>query len=126
VTDLALTGESFITRAEADPYFTRSQTAGLVRSYLGDADPRNQLASPLYANLAGLPAIRIHVGDDEVLLDDSRRYVERTVAAGVDATLDVWMGTPHGFINGVGNLHAANQALRAIGTFLKERLEEAR
>jgi monoterpene epsilon-lactone hydrolase len=79
VTDLALTGESFITRAEADPYFTRPQAAALVRSYLGDADSRNQLASPLYANLAGLPAIRIHVGDDEVMLDDSRRYVKRAV-----------------------------------------------
>jgi epsilon-lactone hydrolase len=36
-----------------------------------------------------------------VLLDDSRRYVERAVAAGVDATLDVWMGMLHGYINGV-------------------------
>jgi acetyl esterase/lipase len=35
VTDLALTGESFKTRAEADPYFVKSQVAGLVRSYLG-------------------------------------------------------------------------------------------
>jgi len=61
-----------------------------------------------------------------VLLDDSRRYVERAVAAGVDATLDVWIGMPHGFINGVGNLHAANQALRAIGTFLRERLSASK
>ncbi len=122
VTDLALTGESFATRAEADPYFTLPQAAGLVRSYLGDADPMNPLASPVYANLAGLPAIRVHVGDDEVLLDDSRRYVERAVAAGVDATLDIWMGMPHGFINGVGNLNAATQALKAIGTFLKRQL----
>jgi epsilon-lactone hydrolase len=126
VTDLALTGESFATRAEADPYFTRPQAAGLVRSYLGDTDPRSPLASPLYANLAGLPAIRVHVGDDEVLLDDSRRYVERAVAAGVDATLDIWMGMPHGFINGVGKLNAATQAISAIGTFLKGRLVGAR
>ena len=122
VTDLALTGESFETRAEADPYFIRSQVAGLVRSYLGESDPRNPSASPLYGDLAGLPPVRVHVGDDEVLLDDSRRYVERAVAAGVDARLDVWMGMPHGFVNGVGNLHAANQALRAIGAFLSERL----
>jgi acetyl esterase/lipase len=122
VTDLALTGESFATRAEADPYFTRPQAAGLIRSYLGDTDPRDPLASPLYANLAGLPAIRVHVGDDEVPLDDSRRYVERAVEAGVDATLDIWMGMPHGFINGVGQLNAATQALSAIGTFLRGRL----
>ena len=71
VTDLALTGASYETRAEADPYFLKSQAAGLVRSYLGDADPKNPLASPLYGDLAGLPAIRVHVGDAEVLLDDS-------------------------------------------------------
>ena len=126
VTDLALTGESFETRAAADPYFVRSQAEGLVRSYLGESDPKNPFASPLYGDLAGLPPVRVHVGDDEVLLDDSRRYVERAIAAGVDAKLDVWMGMPHGFVNGVGKVHAANQALRAIGAFLSDRLGGAR
>jgi acetyl esterase/lipase len=123
VTDLALTGESFDTRAEADPYFTKSQAAALVRSYLGGSDPKNPMASPLYGDLHGLPPIRIHVGDDEVLLDDSRRYVERAVAAGVDAKLDVWMGMPHGFVTSVGRYSAAAQAFKAIGNFLRERLD---
>src|SRR6266568_336585 len=122
VTDLALTGESFQTRAEADPYFTKSQAAGLVASYLGETDPTNPLASPLYGDLSGLPPIRVHVGDDEVLLDDSRRYVERAVAAGVDAELDVWMGMPHGFVTGIREFDAARQALNAIGAFTAERL----
>ena len=122
VTDLALSSASYETRAQADPYFLKSQAAELVRSYLGDADPKNPLASPLYGDLTALPPIRVHVGDDEVLLDDSRRYVERAVAAGVDATLDVWMGMPHGFTNSVGRMQAANQALDVIGAFLKERL----
>jgi acetyl esterase/lipase len=122
VTDLALTGESFDTRAEADPFFTRTQAAGLIRSYLAGADPKNPLASPLYADLKGLPPVRVHVGDDEVLLDDSRRYVERAVAAGVDAELDVWTGMPHGFVTNVGELNAAAEALNASGAFLSERL----
>ncbi len=122
VTDLALTGESFETRAEADPYFTKSQVAGLVASYLGETDPKNPLASPLYGDLRGLPPIRVHVGDDELLLDDSRRYVEQAVAAGVDAELDVWMGMPHGFVANVGIFDAARLALNAIGAFLTERL----
>ena len=109
VTDLALTGKSFDTRAEADLFFTKFQAAGLVRSYLGDTDPRNPLASPLYGDLGGLPPIRVHVGDDEVLLDDSRRYVERAVAAGVDAKLDVWMGMPHGFVSDVGGFGPLNK-----------------
>src|SRR6202790_137602 len=123
VTDLALTGESYDTRAEADPFFTRSQAAGLVRSYLGETDPKNPLASPLYGDLSGLPPIRVHVGDNEVLLDDSRRYVERAVTAGVDARLEVWMGMPHGFVTNVGGFNAATQALQASGAFLNDRLE---
>jgi monoterpene epsilon-lactone hydrolase len=122
VTDLALTGETYQTRAEADPYFTKLQVAGLVAAYLGTTDPRNPLASPLYGDLRGLPPIRIHVGDDELLLDDSRRYVERAVAAGVDAEVDVWMGMPHGFVSGVREFQAAREALKQIGNFLTERL----
>jgi len=36
-----------------------------------------------------MPPVRIHVGSDEVLLDDSLRYVERAFAAGIDARVDV-------------------------------------
>jgi epsilon-lactone hydrolase len=121
VTDLALTGESFETRAGADPYFVRSQAAGLVHSYLGGSDPKNPLASPLYGDLAGLPPVRVHVGEDEVLLDDSVRFVERAVAAGVDARVDVWEGMVHGFLGGVGQLAASTEALNLIGAFLAER-----
>src|SRR6202166_4913011 len=92
VTDLTLSGASYETRADADPYFTKQQVAELVHAYLGSADANDPRASPLQGRFSGLPPIRIHVGDDEVLLDDSRRYVERAMAAGVDARLDVWMG----------------------------------
>jgi monoterpene epsilon-lactone hydrolase len=122
VTDLTLSGASYETRAEADPFFTKQQVAELVRSYLGGADPNDPLASPLQGRLSGLPPIRIHVGDDEVLLDDSRRYVERAVAARVDARLDVWTGMPHGFVASIGTVKAAAQALDAIGVFLSKRL----
>jgi epsilon-lactone hydrolase len=125
VTDLALTGKSFDTRADADPFFTKSQVAGLVRSYLGGADPKNPMASPLYGDLSGLPPIRVHVGDDEVLLDDSRRYVERAVAAGVDAKLEVWTGMPHGFVTGIGKYISAGEAFHAVGEFLAQRLRSA-
>ncbi len=122
VTDLALTGPSWETRAGADPYFVRSQAAGLVRGYLGDSDPANPMASPLHGELAGLPPVRAHVGDSEVLLDDALRYVERAVVAGVDARADVWEGMPHGFVGSVGQLNAAAEALDAIGLFLSGRL----
>jgi len=122
VTDLTLSGESYVTRADADPLFTRAQVAQLVQAYLRDADPGNPLASPLAGPVAGLPPVRVHVGDDEVLLDDSRRYVARAIVDGVDARLDVWMGMPHGFVGRVGALKAADQAMDEVGAFLAERL----
>jgi monoterpene epsilon-lactone hydrolase len=123
VTDLTLSGASYDTRADADFFFTRPQVAELVHSYLGSADASQPFASPLHGQLAGIPSVRIHVGDDEVLLDDSLRYTEHAVAAGVDARVDVWMGMPHGFPASIGRLKAAAQALDAIGAFLTERLQ---
>jgi monoterpene epsilon-lactone hydrolase len=123
VTDVTLSGDTYETRADADPYFTRDQVAELVRSYLASADANNPLLSPLWGRLAGLPPIRIHVGDDEVLLDDSSRYVERAIAARVDARLDIWMGMPHGFVGSVGTVKASGLALDAIGMFLRERFQ---
>jgi acetyl esterase/lipase len=123
VTDLTLSGSTYETRADADPLFTRPQIAELVHSYLPGGDAKQPLASPLFSQLSGMPATRIYVGDDEVLLDDSLGFVERAVAAGVDARADVWMGMPHGFPGSVGRLKAAAQALDAIGAFLAERLK---
>jgi monoterpene epsilon-lactone hydrolase len=121
VTDLAQTGGSWVSRADADPFFLREQAEDLVRAYLNGHSPTDPLASPLYGDLTGLPPIRVHVGDDEVLLDDSLRYVERAIAAGVDAKVDVWEGMPHGFLGSVGRFDAAAVALGAIGDFLKAR-----
>jgi monoterpene epsilon-lactone hydrolase len=122
ITDLAMKGSSWESRANADPYFVRDQAGELIRPYLGGHSPTDPAVSPLYGDLAGLPPIRVHVGDDEVLLDDSRRYVERAVAAGVDARIDVWEGMPHGFIGAVGRLDAATQALASIGAFLSQQI----
>jgi acetyl esterase/lipase len=122
VTDLTLSGETYETRADADPLFTRAQVTQLVQAYLRGADPKNALASPLAGPVAGLPPVRVHVGDDEILLDDSRRYVAKAIAADVDAKIDIWMGMPHGFVGRVGALNASDQAMDAVAAFFAERL----
>jgi acetyl esterase/lipase len=121
VTDLTLSGESWSTRALADPYFTRPQAAELVGSYLDGDDPADPKASPLYADLKSLVPIRVHVGNDEVLLDDSIRFVERAVVAGLDARLDVWEGMVHGYLGGLGRLAASTKTLQLISEFLNDR-----
>ncbi len=103
-------------------YFTRLQAAALIASCLGAGDPADPRASLLYSGLAGLPPVRVHVGDDEVLLDDAGRCVERAAAAGVDARLEVWHVMAHGFLGGISRMAAASQALAEIGHFLSGRL----
>ena len=120
--DLALAGASMRERAESDPIFTPEVLSAFVADYLQGQDPLAAAASPLYASLAGLPPIRIDVGEDEILLDDSTRFAERARAAGVNVTLHVWAGMPHSFQSAVGKLSAADRALGAAGRFLREQL----
>src|SRR5262249_59261885 len=81
-TDLAATGESLRTRAAVDVLIKPDGMAEAAALYLAGADPRHPYASPLYADLRGLPPLLIHVGDAEVLLDDSTRLGARAREAG--------------------------------------------
>lgn len=118
-TDLALTGESFVTRAELDPMLGKAGMVSTARWYIGDMDPRTPLVSPLYAELRGLPPLLVHVGDHEVLLDDAVRLATRARAAGVDVTLEVWEGMWHVFHATAPRVPEAQRAVERIGEFLR-------
>ena len=120
-TDLALAGESMATRAQDDPLSTPAQLAAMARLYLAGQDPHDPLASPLYGDLAGLPPVRMHVGEDDVLLDDSVRYGERFARAGGTIQVHTWQGMTHVFPSNVA-LQAAKEALDDIGDFLNRQL----
>ena len=117
-TDLALTGESLETRAETDPFLTKESLAAAANLYLGNQDARDPQASPLFGKMAGLPPVRIHVGQDEILLDDSRRYAERAASNGREVQLHVWEGMTHVFPSSIGTLAASELALDDLGAFL--------
>jgi monoterpene epsilon-lactone hydrolase len=121
-TDLALSGASIETRAEADPLLTKEALDSAAQLYLGGHDPRDPRASPLYGDLAGLPPVRIHVGEDEMLLDDSRRYGERVESADGTVQVHTWEGVIHVFPSNIALLHAAREALDDIGGFLRQQL----
>lgn len=89
-TDLTMTAESYATKAASDPMINRDQLSMMASAYLGGADARQPLASPLFADLRGLPPLLVQVGSDEVLLDDSLLLAERASEAGVATTLEVW------------------------------------
>jgi monoterpene epsilon-lactone hydrolase len=116
-TDLAATGESLVTNDRRCAMFHGANIGPAARFYLGDADPRNPLASPLYADLSKLPPILIHVGENEVLLDDSRRLAEKARAAGVRVELKIWPVVPHDW-QLVPSMPEAKRSLREASAFL--------
>jgi acetyl esterase/lipase len=123
VTDLAITGESHIARQAADPTLGGNPIMGwVVKQYLGATDPRQPLASPLYADLRGLPPLLVQVGSAEVLLDDSRRLAQRAAEAGVEVSLEVWEDMPHVFQFYAAVLPEGQQAIERIGAFARQHL----
>lgn len=121
-TDLAGTGESVVTRAKVDPMLSPAEMGPGARRYLGDVDPRTPLASPLYADLRGLPPLLVQVGDAEILLDDSTRLAERARAAGVEARLRVWPGMWHVWHAFAPFVPEASRAIDELGAFARERM----
>lgn len=88
-TDLSFTGESMTTNRERDTMVMIEFISVMANDYIGDGDNTNPLISPVYADLSGLPPLQLHVGGDEILLDDSRRIAEHAAAAGVPCELHV-------------------------------------
>lgn len=121
-TDLALTGQSYATRAQHDPLLTREALDHARRRYLVEADVKDERASPLYGDVADLPPVLLHVGEDEILLDDARRFAQRLKHAGSLGELHVWQDMVHVFPANVALLHAARAALDNIGEFLRHNL----
>ncbi len=118
-TDLAATGESIRTNAARCAMFHGPDIGLSARYYLGEMDPRNPLASPLYADFAGLPPLLIHVGTDEVLRDDSTRLADRARAAGVRVELRVWPVVPHAWQLAPQKIPEARESLRESAAFLR-------
>jgi len=94
--DLAASGASVRFNSERCAMFNSKLLPLAAAFYVGErGDPRAPLASPLYADLHGLPPLLIHVGEQETLLDDSLRLAARAEQAGVQVRLKVWPDVPH-------------------------------
>jgi epsilon-lactone hydrolase len=97
-----------------------SWVAECARLYLGGADARHPLASPIQGDLAGLPPTLVQVGLDELLLPDARRLHAALVAAGVPSRLEEFPRRWHVFQAHVGVLADADRALDRVTRFLRE------
>jgi epsilon-lactone hydrolase len=94
-TDLEGTGQSLITNDHCDSMFYGESIRKVAPIYLGSRPATDPLASPIYADLSGLPPLLVYASSSEVLLDDSVRLAERAKRYGVDVDLRVWEDMPH-------------------------------
>ena len=117
--DLEGIGESMTTKAAADPMVQRDGLLKMAAAYLAGQNPRTPLASPLYADLSGLPPLLIQVGTAETLLDDSTRLAERARKSGVQVTLEPWEDMIHVWQAFASLLPEGRQAIDRIGEFVK-------
>jgi len=117
--DLTCSGDSMTTCAATDIEITTARLLEMASWYLAGADPRQPLASPLFADLSGLPSLLCVVGGDEALLDDTIRLVRSAGIAGVDATAVIVAGMQHIFPIWAGAFPEADAAIALIGDWVR-------
>jgi len=123
--DLACESPSMRERATADPALTREGLLAMAAHYLQGRPPSEPLASPVHADLEGLPPLLVQVGTAEVLLDDSLRLANRAAQADVPLTLAVWPQMVHVWHFFAFMLPEGGRALEEAGAFLRGRLAAA-
>lgn len=97
VTDMAFDFPS-ITEIKV-PGLDRGYMEGCRSLYVGSADWRDPLISPLRAtDHAGLAPAIILTASEDPLRDDGERYAQTLVAAGVETLAARLQGLPHGFM----------------------------
>jgi monoterpene epsilon-lactone hydrolase len=117
-TDMTGESDSLITNSRRDSMFVREDIERYASVYLGDHSRIDPLASPLLADLSGLPPLLIQVGRDEVLLDDARNLHLKVMAAGGSSELHIYDDVPHGWHYGAPFVPETRQALREVAEFV--------
>ena len=122
--DMGLSGDTMSSRQSRDPLIRLDLIREFKSQFLGPNNNSNDpYASPLQADLSGLPPMLIHVGDDEMLLSDSERLAEKASAAGVSVTLEVWPEMIHVWHTFVGLFPEAQDGINRIAEFFSIHLE---
>jgi epsilon-lactone hydrolase len=120
--DMAVSNPTFETNREQDAFFCKEVVGALATMFLGGADPKDPLASPLHSDLSGLPPMYIQVGGDETLLGESLQLDENARKAGVDVRLGVFPGQQHTFQMAAGYAPESDQAIWILAEWARPRL----
>jgi acetyl esterase/lipase len=121
-TDPEGTGQSLVANQGKDALFTKGWVAEMMAGYLNGHDPRDPLMNLLRADLRGFGPIYIQVGDQELLLDDSRLFADHARRAGVEVQLDIFPDQQHTFQMAAGRAPEADDAIDRFATWVQPKL----
>ncbi len=120
--DLAGDGASHTRLANA-PLLNKGLIDLFNKVYVGEGDLRSSQVTPFYSDMTGLPPVLIHVGSNEMLLDDSVTIAERIEQAGSSVELKVWQDMVHCWQLYGPMLEESMQSIAEIAGFVKRHLE---
>lgn len=118
-TNLEHTGSSMLTRDGVDPTVSLAGLNLLAKAFLNGALKNDPDASPVFADVRGLPPILIHIGESEVMLSDAMRLAVHLAENRVRVSLDVWPGMFHVWHMFAAILPEGMQALKDAAYFLE-------
>jgi acetyl esterase/lipase len=117
--DLTQSGFSYETNAHLDSFVPKDGMDFLANNYLAGASATDPIASPLFADLAGLPPVLIQVGVGECLLADSLSLTEALARHGVAAVLEAWPHSVHVWPVWASRVPEGRDAIERIGDFAR-------
>ncbi|MFI5626994.1 alpha/beta hydrolase [Nocardioides sp. NPDC051685] len=119
--DLRMGNPTLDTALADDPQLPRWMLTWMCESYLGGVtDPADTLASPVLADLRGLPRTLVQTAELEALRPDAELFTARCTDSKVDCSLQIWPGMIHVWHNFTPRLPEAADALQAVANWLAE------
>jgi len=117
-TDMLFSGES-ITRNQDNDWLSAARLHAIRTVYLAGHDPADPLASPIHANLAGLPRLYIQAGTHEMLIDDITVFAKKARWAGVPVLFELWRDMFHCWQVFADHVPEGKEAIDHIGAFVQ-------
>ncbi|WP_300629310.1 alpha/beta hydrolase [Pseudomonas sp.] len=123
--NLEHTGASMSNREGLDPLNSKAVLDILARTFLGDTLASHPLASPVFADVTGLPPILVQIGENELMLSDAMRLATHLADNRVRVNLEVWPAMFHAWHFYAAILPQGRQALESSVRFIEHGLAEA-
>jgi monoterpene epsilon-lactone hydrolase len=114
--DMLFSGES-VKRNQDNDWMTLARLESIRTVYLAGHDPKDPLASPVFAHLYGLPRLYIQAGTHELLLSDIASFVDKARWSGVPVQLELWEGMFHSWQVFARDIPEGREAISHIGAY---------